>query len=65
MSPTIQIDETIYSQTKEAFEMALLMLDQENQPPQWTREEAFNVINAALQSFLAYEPAKVRTRGSE
>lgn len=65
MSTTIQIDETAYSQTKEALEMALLMLDEENQPPQWMREEAFKVIYAAHQSFSTYEPMKSRTNTAE
>jgi len=45
--------------------MALLMLDEENQPPQWTREEAFKVIYAAHKSFSAYEPMKSRTNTAE
>ena len=65
MSTTVQIDETVYSQTKEALEMALLMLDEENQPPQWTREEAFKAIYAAHQSFSACEPMKARTNTAE
>lgn len=47
MTEQITIEAKTFSQVKDALELAMLMLDAENQPPQFTPSEAYQVIKAA------------------
>ncbi len=51
-----ELDEETYGQTKNALEMALLMLDPENQPPQFSLNDALKTIKEAHESFIAHTP---------
>lgn len=51
-----ELNEETFTKTKEALEMALLMLDPENQPPQFTINDALNVIREAHKSFVRHSP---------
>jgi hypothetical protein len=62
MSNKIVIDEGVFKQTQEALELAMLMLDGENQPPQFTTEEAHKAIEAAHDALVSNHAPHKTTR---
>jgi len=50
MHNEIIIEAAAVKQSQEALEVAMLMLDSENQPPQFTPDEALKIVRAAHQA---------------